>query len=148
MALGGIVCGLFSYQAVASDYSANLRTTSTESRQSSAPQDLAAEFGRGDLLQHQFDCSVSGCRNGGLAKSRGLSTWLEGGFHQWVLPPDGHTVLMPVELHTTPVTSRWQGDPSGVGFAHPPSPCLRNSTLVTQCSSTCNLLSSTQWGSI
>ena len=65
----------------------------------------------------------------------------------WVLPPDGHTVLMPVELHTTPVTSRWQGDPSGVGFAHPPSPCPRNSTSVTQCSSARNLLSSTQRGS-
>lgn len=67
MALGGIVCGLFSYQAVASDYSANLNNIHRKSRQSSAPQDLAAEFGRGDLLQHQFDCSVSGCRNGGLA---------------------------------------------------------------------------------
>jgi hypothetical protein len=97
---------------------------------------------------------------------------------------------MPVELHTTPVTSRWQGDPSGVGFAQPPSPCLRkhlsdpvqqhlqpaqqhtvgqhlrgaiwgtgiplpnppspcprNSTSVTQCSSARNLLSSTQRGS-
>ena len=47
------------------------------------------------------------------------------------LAPRWPQVLMPVELHTTPV----------------PSPCLRKSTLVTQCSSTCNLLSSTQWGS-
>jgi hypothetical protein len=34
MALGGIVCGLFSYRAVASDYSAILNNVQRKSRQS------------------------------------------------------------------------------------------------------------------